>query len=247
MPDDVTVTESSSPVSGDSNSTPDSNTQSGDEGSSSAAPPQRQGADNPIPHYRHKEMLERAVQSERQRYEQELASLRKQYDGMQGYKQFAETQLESTMRALGLKEDPKPEFVDKKSFEQTLQKELQTLKQDWQLQQEESKLRSQLQAAKDKYPQMFKFKGFESGCLQDYVTEKGKSFPEIVEENVKAYQAQLDALKTEYAKAKADAAQTKVIKSGGGTGGGSSTPSKAPRSGQERVDYLRKKIAELKG
>lgn len=252
MPGEIeSVIADTSSDTGDSNSNPDTG---GDSGVDSAGSNTGNGSDsaefagrseNPIPHYRHKEMLDRALAGERKQWESKLAAIEKKYEGMSGYKDFAEKQLESTIRALGWKEEEKPELVDKKA----LQAELNNLKQEWQYQQEEAKLSSQISAAKEKYPKYFEFPGFLEGCISQWSSNKGKTMPQIIEENVNAYKKHLDSLKQEYAKTKEEAAKTQVVKAGGGTGAGAPKPgTKAPRRGDPgRADYLRKKIAALKG
>lgn len=200
-------------------------------------------SENQIPYSRVKEMLSKHEQKIRGEYEPRLKQFEQQASG---WSEFSNTML----KGLGLKQDPKPEYVDKATFEKWQKEFTSSLETKSRQERELERAQTQLEQAKAKYPEAFEVMGFESHVIDEWQKNPNKNLLAIAEESAAAQKKYFETLfakrQADYAKQKEEAAKTQPIKSGGGTSSAAPSKDKMPSGRSERASYLQKKLRALK-
>lgn len=211
--------------------------------SSTPAPTSSAPTENAIPYSRVKEMVSKRERELSERYERELAAYKKQAEG---WGEFTSV----WKRSLGLEQPPKPEYVDKNTFETQLNERIKSLEQKNRAEREYEKASAQLEQAKAKYPDAFNVIGFEDYCIEQYRQDPNKSLLAIADEAAakqkKYFETLLAKQQAEYAKNKEEAAKTVPVKSGGGVAAVAPAKEKLPKTRAERETYIQRKLRSYK-
>lgn len=193
--------------------------------------PARSGTENAIPHWRVEEM--------RKRDREELAQLRQQMQQYQGVLDKVNNGFTAFGKGLGFIQDEKPEYVDKRTYQEQLQSLEQKLSNQYRQELAVRELQSAWKQTEAKHSKWAKVPGFREACLNQYAEQTNRDLSEIADDVAGQYAKMFAMAQAEAEQAKvAEMQKTKVVKPGGGAG--------SPVPAAEKGNIAGKIMARLK-